>query len=154
MMNAEKMRDLTERYYRNAAAHVYCLGFFYENSLYSLTCKDRIPENFLRLTRASSNKGGMLKVRLRFNNAMKAKLIANGIAQLIGPASLMADDGKHNKGERFEQVIFEKATGLQWRKDSTPFYIAGDMTYRQAEVQIKFEEATVVDEKVLVRHEA
>ena len=142
--------EMIKGYASKAAAHKYIVGFEDAGKLYYTVYADMIADDMLKLDRASSAKGGMLKVRVRVSAKLKAILKATGKAVLCGDASELTM-GKYNKGENFERVITELLTGETWVKDSVPFKVAGDIRWNGEEVQIKFDGAELTNEKTLAR---
>lgn len=142
--------EMIKGYELKAAAHKYIVGFEDAGKLYYTVYTGMIADDMLKLDRASSKKGGMLKIRVRLSAKIKAILKATGKAILCGDASEL-NAGKYNKGENFERVITELLTGEKWVKDSVPFNVAGDIRWNGEEVQIKFDGAELTNEKTLAR---
>jgi len=74
--------------------------------------------------------------------------VESGKALLMGTAEMLEDD-KHNRGEIFEKIITETLTGKTWKKDSTPFWKAGDIELNGEQIQIKLSEAELTNEKAI-----
>lgn len=129
------------------AATVYFLGFVLRGILYGGYFTE-IPAAALRLDHESTARGGAAKIRIRFDKATKAALIAAGAVKPIGTADLLTADPKHNTGDNFERVTAEM-NGLPWAKNSTPFWVAGDLEINGEQVQVKFDGAELVNEKSL-----
>lgn len=136
-------------YKRFAAAHKYLVGFIYGDKLYFVTYTDMIADDMLKLDRAAQSKGGMAKVRIKVSAKLKAMLVHSGKAIQLGNASEMDTDDKYNMGERFERIVTEKLVGEKWVKDSVPFWVAGDVRMNGEEVQVKFDNAELSNEKTL-----
>lgn len=134
-------------YRRNSAADLYTVGFFYKGNLYSVT-RSELDNAWLKADRASSKRGGFLKLRVRLAAAVKKALVESGEAKCWGPAALLDTDDKWNRGERWERIITEDA-GQTWVKDSVPFWVAGDVTINGHEVQIKFDGAELTNVKTM-----
>lgn len=130
-----------------SAAVYYIIGFIFDGNLYRINLS-HIPENVIRMSKQSSRRGAHAQLRLRLNDKQKAEWIASGLASLIGTADLIENRKQKNRGDRFEEIICN-AYGQEWVKNSTPFNVAGDITIDGDEVQIKFEEAEITNEKVL-----
>lgn len=131
-------------------ADYYIIGFAYKHRVYMLA-QDDINEDYIALDRESSKRGGGLKIRFKLDNEKRLALIAQG-AQEIG-IDTMLKQPKKNKGEAFEDMIKARFNQPHDKKDSTPFYEAGDMRYNNKEVQIKFEGGQLTTEKQLNRLE-
>ena len=140
--------DLITAYATRTAAHAYILGFIFSGNLYRVTLT--FPEliAYIRQSRTSSRKGGTLQARIRVNSKQAAELVESGKAVLMGGAEML-EDGKHNKGEVFEKIITESLTGKTWKKDSTPFWMAGDIELNGEQIQIKLNEAELTNEKAI-----
>jgi hypothetical protein len=130
-----------------SAADMYNLGFIYHKSVYSIMLP-KLPDYCIKEDHASSKRGGGKRLRVRLNRAAKEQLLALG-AELLGGEELL-EDAKYNRGERYEQLITERA-GNVWVKDSVPFNVAGDTVIKGKQVQIKLDGATLVNELTLVR---
>ena len=130
-----------------SAADLYNLGFVYHKQVYTITLGE-LPASCIKEDRASSKRGGGRRLRVRLNRAAKEELLRMGAALLGGEELLQ--DAKYNKGERYEQLITERA-GNVWAKDSVPFNVAGDIVINGKQVQIKFDGATLVNEATLIR---
>lgn len=145
MMTYQQMINTYAAY---TAATMYNLGFIFNHKLYSINLR-HIPAECLKLGAASSKRGGAPRIRVRINKVMKLQFIAQG-AEEIGPETLLDINDGYNKGDHYERIITERA-GQVWVKDSTPFYIAGDLFHNGEQIQIKFDDATLVEEKTLLR---
>lgn len=143
--------EMIRGYMEKAAAHKYIVGFEQGSKLYYTVYTGMIADDLLKLDRASTKKGGMLKIRVRLNTKAKAMILNAGKAILLGAASLLDTDDKYNKGERFERLITETLTGEKWEKDSVPFWQAGDICWHGEQVQIKLDGAELTNEKTLAR---
>ena len=142
--------EMINRYNALAVATAYIVGFILDGMLY-YTMSAHIADEFLKLDRMSSKRGGWAKIRVKLTSADRKALVACGKAIMIGSADLLNTADKYNKGERFERVITETLTGETWVKDSVPFNVAGDITLNGQEVQIKFDGAELTNEKTLMR---
>ena len=145
--------EMIARYNALAVATAYIVGFILDGMLY-YTMSAHIADDFLKLDRMSSKRGGWAKIRVKLTSADRKALVACGKAIMIGSADLLDTDDKYNKGERFEKIITEKLTGETWVKDSVPFNVAGDITLNGEEVQIKFDGAELTNERILMRMSA
>ena len=145
--------EMIARYNALAVATAYIVGFILDGMLY-YTMSAHIADDFLKLDRMSSKRGGWAKIRVKLTSADRKALVACGKAIMIGSADLLDTDDKYNKGERFEKIITETLTGETWVKDSVPFNMAGDITLNGEQVQIKFDGAELTNERTLMRMSA
>jgi hypothetical protein len=104
----------------------------------------------LKLDKAS--RGAGMQLRFKPNNSIRAALLAEG-AELICSAEMFKElvaESKYNKGEIFEKLVTEYF-GQTWEKDSVPFTDDGDLTVDGIAYQIKFESASFINEKQMMR---
>lgn len=141
------MNEMTARYERKSAAHVYALGFVHERMLYVRKLTFGQLARFFKLDHASSKRGGYAKIRIRLTASDRAMLSAG--AELLGSCELLTKDSAHNKGENFERELTERWTGTAWEKDSVPFWVAGDISVNGVEIQVKLDGAELTNEKTL-----
>lgn len=142
--------EMIRKYNALAVATAYIIGFVLNGMLY-YTMSEHIADNFLKLDRMSSKRGGWAKIRVKLASADRKALVAGGKAILLGSADLLNTNDKYNTGERFERIITETLTDTTWVKDSVPFNVAGDITLNGEEVQIKFDGAELTNERTLMR---
>jgi hypothetical protein len=142
--------EMINRYNALAVATAYIIGFVLNGMLY-YTMSAHIADEFLKLDRMSSKRGGWAKIRVKLTSADRKALVACGKAIMIGSADLLDTDDKYNKGERFERIITETLTGETWVKDSVPFNVAGDIVVNGENVQVKLDGAELTNEKILSR---
>ena len=142
--------EMIARYNALAVATAYIIGFVMNGSLY-YTMSAHIADEFLKIDRMSSKRGGWAKIRVKLSSADRKALVETGKATLLGSINLLNTADKYNKGERFERIITETLTGETWVKDSVPFNVAGDITLDGQEVQIKFDGAELTNERTLMR---
>ena len=142
--------EMIARYNALAVATAYIVGFVLNGMLY-YTMSAHIADEFLKLDRMSSKRGGWAKIRVKLTSADRKALVACGKAIMIGSADLLDTDDKYNKGERFERIITETLTTEKWVKDSIPFNVAGDIELNGEQIQIKFDDAELTNEKTLKR---
>ena len=143
-------KEMIDRYNALAVATAYIIGFVMNGSLY-YTMSAHIADEFLKLDRMSSKRGGWAKIRVKLSSADRKALVETGKAILLGSVDLLNTADKYNKGERFERVITETLTDETWVKDSVSFNVAGDITLNGQEVQIKFDGAELTNERTLMR---
>lgn len=141
---------MTETYNKNAAAHTYYFGFILAGMLYVVTglTFDELSTYF-KMDRASTAKGGFLKVRIRATAPQLKALLPKAL--LLGDASIL-NDPHWNKGEVFEKIITETFTTERWVKDNVPFFVDGDVTINGEKVQVKLNGAELTNEKILCKY--
>ena len=145
------MNESIKGYENVKASAAYAIGFDFKGGLYMINTDTLTTiERALKVEKVATSKGAGEKIRIRFTNMIKACMIANRKAFRVGDASELEFDGMKNRGECFERWYYEKH-GREWHKDSTPFYVAGDINVGGVEIQIKFDGATLVTEKTLAR---
>lgn len=139
------MMNLLNAYKATTAAMVYIIGFLMNNKVYTIYLKD-LPEWLIGLDRESTSHGGVLKLRIRMTAIARRRLMNMGAAY-IGTVDEILSSRK-NKGEAFEKYVTEKA-GQEWKKDSIPYYLDGDLTVDGIKYQIKFESASLANENTI-----
>lgn len=145
--------NMAERYNRIAGAHKYIVGFVRHGIVYYVQLDFAELCQLLKDDRASSKRGGTLKLRVRVTAEQAITFIHSGKAVELCKVEEL-DDGKYNKGENFERIITETLTSELWVKDSVPFYVKGDINLNGEEIQIKLDGAELTNEKTLARAEA
>jgi hypothetical protein len=127
-----------------SVADEYWFGFIVDHVVYLV--KD-IPfttlARFFKKDRASSKRGGFQKIRI--------KATADELRELIPMAVRMGDESileNKNKGTALEDLLKVQIPEATWSKDSTPFWVAGDMQLNGKEIQIKLNGAELTNEKV------
>lgn len=126
-------------YRKHSAADSYIVGFVYNHGLYFITM-DEIKPRFLSVEHASRNQGENLRLRLK--KAHRESLMKKSPVYL-GSADYL-DNDNYNKGEIFEKLVTEYY-GQTWKKDTVPFYVAGDINIDGQKVQIKLDSATLMN---------
>jgi hypothetical protein len=145
--------EIANRYNRIAGAHKYIVGFIRHGVVYYVQLDFAGLCGLLKDDRASSKRGGTLKLRVRVSSEQAIRFINRGEAVALCKVEEL-DDGKYNKGENFERIITETLTSELWVKDSVPFYVKGDINVNGEEIQIKLDGAELTNEKTLARAEA
>ena len=145
------LTEMIALYNTLTAADGYIVGFILNHMLYYVRFDGHLPTEILKFDRASSKRGGMAKVRVRLGSDFRKAMVANGKAVLIGAEDLLLTADKYNKGERFERIITETLTTETWVKDSVPFNVAGDIELNGQQIQVKFDDAELTNEKTLKR---
>ena len=134
---------MIRNYRKFSVADSYILGFIYDKMLYMLEVAEIAPR-FLNVEEASRNQGENLRLRLK--KAHKASLMKKQPICLGSADCLVAD--KYNKGEIFEKLVTEYF-GQEWKKDTVPFYVDGDLNVNGKKIQIKLDSATLMNTKQL-----
>jgi len=145
------LNEMVALYNTLTAADGYIVGFILNHLLYYVQFDGHLPAEILKFDRASSKRGGMAKVRVRLGADFRKAMVANGQAVLLGAENLLLTADKYNKGERFERIITETLTATEWVKDSIPFNVAGDIELNGRQIQVKFDDAELTNEKILKR---
>lgn len=141
------MNTLLTAYNKLTAATIYFIGFVLSGTVYGGYFTE-IPAAALKLDHESSARGGAAKIRIRFNKELKLALKAQGKVKALATIEALAADPRYNKGDNFEKLIAE-LNGIQWAKNSDPFWVAGDLEINGEQVQVKFDGAELVNEKSL-----
>ena len=152
MTTAERtthIERMSARYNDTSAAHAYALGFVHGHKLYVVKLSFAELSRYFKLDRASSKKGGYLKIRIKLSSADREELSQK--AECLGAESLLTKDTAHNKGENFERELTERWTAEEWVKDSVPFWVKGDITVNGEEIQVKLDGAELTNERTLAR---
>ena len=135
-------------YHMVSAADEYWFGFTMDGNLYVVPhMAFETLARFFKKDRASSKKGGFLKVRIKATAAELRELIPAAV--LLGPETML---DMPNKGEALEKVLTRIYTGKEWKKDSVPFWVAGDIVIEGKQVQIKFNGAELTNEKLMRKY--
>ena len=145
------LNEMVALYNALTAADGYIVGFILNHLLYYIQIDGHLPAEILKFDRASSKRGGMAKVRVRLGADFRKAMVANGQAALLGSETLLQTADQYNKGERFERIITELLTTKKWVKDSVPFNVAGDIELNGKQIQVKFDDAELTNEKTLKR---
>lgn len=145
------MDEMVTTYNKFSGAHKYLVGFTKGNSVYYVLVSFPELVAFLKLDHASSKRGGHAKIRVRVSSTQALALINRGQAVKLCDVEELNANNKYNKGENFERIVTEKLTNEQWTKDSIPFYVKGDITLNNEEVQVKLDGAELTNEKTLAR---
>lgn len=137
-------RTMINNYRKYSAADSYIIGFVFKGMLYFIEVAEIAPR-FLNVEQASRNQG--FNLRLRIKADYRAKLTKKAIC--LGSANILIAD-KYNKGEIFEKLITEYF-GQTWIKDTTPFYMDGDINVNGVKIQIKLDSATLCNTKQIAK---
>lgn len=149
-MNTALKEKMVEFYNTNAYTHEYMFGFRFNGNIWMVKVTSQILPYILVLDKASRGAGYAL--RFKPNRAVKTQLLAKG-ATLVCSEKLfdeLCESSKYNKGEIFEKLVTEMF-GQTWEKDNVPFTDDGDLTVDGIAYQLKFEKATFINEKQMMR---
>lgn len=128
-----------------SAANEYWFGFILDHKLYVVPHMTFTElAKFFRKDRASSKRGGFQKIRIKAN--------VNELAELLPRAILLGSEDrltiKKNRGDALEAILLKDFCGMEWAKNDTPFWVAGDMVIDGKQVQVKFNSAELTNENV------
>ena len=150
MTNTTILKNLIDGYNELAYTHKYIFGFEDRGVVYMATATSDILPFVCTLDKASRGCG----YALRFKPNKAQKEILKGYDLQVVCSKAMFDEivngSKYNRGEIFEKLVTEKF-GQVWEKDNVPFTMAGDIEVDGIAYQIKFEKATFINEKGLLR---
>ena len=141
---------MVEFYNRHAFTHNYIFGFRFNGNIWMVKVSSEILPFVLMLDKASRGAGYAL--RFKPNRAVKSYMLSCGAELLCSEKFFdeLCASSKYNKGEIFEKLVTE-LNGQEWEKDNVPFTDDGDLTVDGIAWQIKFEKATFINEKQMVR---
>lgn len=152
-MKTTNMNTLLNFYHAHAYTDKYIFGIIFQGTLYMVKVNANSLGILLKLDKAS--RGAGYSLRFRPNRQQKRLLMTMGVVPICSAemfAELVANS-KYNKGEIFEKLVTEYF-GQTWKKDSVPFTEDGDLTVDGIAYQIKFEQATFITEKQMLRMRA
>lgn len=137
-------------YEANSAADEYWFGFILDHMVYVVKNIgfDGLAKYFKKDV-ASSKRGGFTKIRIR------AKV--DELRELLPIATALCTEEEfrslnRNVGRAFEKLIYARYTTEEWVADSVPFFKAGDVRIDGKEIQLKFNDAELTNEKILKRY--
>ena len=139
---------LKVNYNKFSKADKYIIGFIYDGNVFFAIVNN--IDDYVKLDKASRNAG--FSLRLNLTKAAKIQLLTLNPTYLCKAKHFykVVKNSQYNKGEIFEKMVFAKFC-KKWEKDNTPFYESGDMKYKGIQYQIKFERATLTNEKQIKR---
>lgn len=135
-------------YMEKSAAHDYILGFQFKGSVYMAEVNAETFTEVITVDRASRGAG----LLLRFKPTTAHKVFLLKYAKVLCSADLFTaevENSKYNAGETFEKMVTE-FFGQEWTKDNVPFTKAGDINVNGKEIQIKYERASLANERQLL----
>ena len=126
------------RYYRKfSAADLYALGFEYKKEWY-LAIVEEIMPRWIRVEHESSSKGGKEKLQLRLLNKHMEELIRKGATKFeFNPDT-------ENLGVALERAVYRMYNQEPRKKDNVGFWVSGDITVGDKEIQVKKNGAQIV----------
>lgn len=130
-------------YHKFSVADYYIIGFELDGYIYAVKQK-RIYSKYLKTDRESTKNGGANILRLTLTKKQKKALAK----KLLPVATIEEMENAKNRGEWFESLIY-KIYGQSYKKDTTRFDKQGDIRIEGQEVQLKFERATVANERTI-----
>lgn len=142
------MNAMLEEYMHKSYAKHFIIGFEYNKVIYMfITNNYKVFEAITREEQSSRNQGKALRLRLRKHD--KGFLVNNAIA-LCTKAKFNEEyeNSKYNRGEIFEKLVFENY-GFRWSKNNEKFSKTGDISIKDIAYQIKYQNATITNEKIL-----
>lgn len=143
------LNKMLKFYTEHAYTDNYIMGFSFKGYIYAVHKHGTDLSTLLKVDKASRGQG--LSLRYRPVKAQKIKMLFD--AECVGSMDTLTAIAKAmhiNKGEAFEKIITE-AYGQTWHKDSLPFTEGADLTADGIDYQIKFEEATFINEGQMKR---
>lgn len=149
-MNKALFKKMVDFYNDKAFTHNYIFGINFHGNIYMVKTTSDILCQVLKLDKASRGNGYAL--RFKPNNSIRAMLMSCG-ATLVCSEKFFNElraESKYNKGEIFEKLVTEYF-GQSWEKDNVPFTDDGDLTVDGIAYQIKFESASFINEKQMIR---
>lgn len=147
----EVMRHKMIQFYKDTAfTHHYIFGYTYKKTVYMTVVDTDILGEIIMLDKAGHNEG----VAIKFKPTTAQKLMLMSInAEPICTQEFLENEfrnSKYNRGEIFEKIITEKF-GQTWVKDNIPYTVDGDITIDGIAYQIKFQKATFLTEKGMIK---
>ena len=148
--NTALFEKMVEFYNSRSFTHEYIIGISFQGNIYMVEITSDLLPYILKLDKASRGNGYSL--RFKPNKAVKALLMSKGATILCSTEMFgeLVKASKYNKGEIFEKLVTEYF-GQEWEKDSVPFTDDGDLTVDGIAYQIKFESASFISEKQMMR---
>lgn len=152
MTNNTIKEMLVNEYTKLAFTDKYIYGFVYKKVVYAVFEDDSTLDYLSVLGKTSSKRGGGYSLRFRPVKAQKEFLLKNKTCFALCSKDYFDEviaDSKYNKGSIFEMLV-TNYFGQEWKADSVPFTVAGDLEIDGVPYQIKFQEATFTTEKTLM----
>lgn len=150
-MKNEVMRHKMIQFYKNTAfTHYYIFGYAYKKTVYMTITTSEVLSEIISLDKAGHNEG--MAIKFKPNNAQKLMLMSINSEVICSEEYLesLFRESKYNRGEIFEKIITEKF-GQTWEKDNIPYTKDGDITVNGIAYQIKYQKATFLTEKGMIK---
>ena len=135
--------EISNKYLELKHAKAFIYGFTVDGYIYYTI------EKSLVYTPSVASRGYGNSLRFRPTKAQKLEMLKNAV--MISEKTeftTMCNNSKYNKGEIFEKLVHD-INGLEWVKDSNPFYNSDDIVINGIGYEIKFEGATFTNEKII-----
>lgn len=145
------------RYYNKlAGCHAYLIFFQYGKEIYMAEC-DRIAQRWCHESRESHRKnkageivgGGEQKWAMRLNKTHKEQLIRKGAKVVFTVEEFEQMPYPNNKGHKCEWWLHQQFNLGEYIPDHERFDKCGDVCINGVEYQVKFENASLTNVKVL-----
>lgn len=146
----EKFEMMSAFYEKYTSVHNYIVGFRANGKIWAYTCDFCAMMNACKLDAASRGAGAC--IRFKPSAPLKKAMVIAGAVMVTDEATFeeLVNSSIYNKGEIFEKLVTEWY-GQEWKKDNIPFYQQGDINVNGVEYQIKFEKATITNERQMNR---
>lgn len=148
-------KQMFDFYTSRAGAHKYIAGFRLKGRVIAVVCDAATIYEGIKLDKASRGAGYSLRFKPNFDAKLTMMTCGEQMFKLCSTDFFDAEvkASKYNKGEVFEKMITEHF-GQTWTKDNIAFTEQGDINIKGIEYQIKFENATFITEKQMMRMRA
>lgn len=153
-MDNKVIKATLERFYHEKSyTNNYIAVYKYKGTVYATICNGSEMFKGVKLDKAS--RGAGYSIRFKPNNGDKLALMSLGTIVLCSTEMFdeMVAESIYNKGEIAEKLVTEHF-GQTWVKDNVPFTEDGDLTVDGIAYQIKFEKATFINEKQMMKMKA
>lgn len=150
MTNAILKNAMVDKYDSYAYTDQYIFGFTFAGNVYMVVADSKAMRETTSISKASRGNGYAL--RFRPTVEQKMYLMSLGATVLCSEKFFKETvaSSKYNKGDIYERMVANHF-GIDWVKNSDPFWKAGDVTIDNIAYQIKFQGATYTNEKFLSR---
>ena len=150
MKNEVMKHKMIEFYKATAYTHFYIFGYAYKKNVYMTIATSEVLNEIITLDKAGHNEG--VAIKFKPNNAQKLMLMSMNSEVICTEEYLetLTKNSKYNRGEIFEKIITEKF-GQTWVKDNIPYTEDGDITINGIAYQIKYQRATFLTEKGMIK---
>lgn len=150
MMKKNILHFLLSNYHALSFTSDYIFGYTFENMVYVSFLHGKEIDNFIKLDKASRGQG----YSIRFRKPSKKDIAILMTFQTVAICSVeyfntLVCESKYNKGEILEKLVTERIAKTEWTKDNLKFTEAGDCEILNKPYQVKFENATFINEKTL-----